>query len=457
MVQPSPRRSGSTSPFDPLKSNDVFISYSRKDKAFVETLDAAFRKVDRDPWVDWDDIRKGEDWWRSIQRGIEAAETFLFVVSPDSVSSEVCRDEIEYATQCNKRFLPLVRREGFDMQHVHSSISRHNWLFFREADDFKAAFEELLKALDTDLEHVRGHTRLLVRSLEWLNQGRDSSYLLRGSDLQDGQQWLTLGINKDPSPTDSHVAYINASLDAETAMLRARQRAKWIVVLTTVLANLAFVAGGLSWLYFRMLDIAREQVKDSMEDALAGAIEGIDGDDFAELAGVELPPGQDEPFDHPLYQDHQNWLLTVNELVPLAEPATYIWDAKADEVFSIGDVYRITDSERAHGFRESKPSHPEMLDGFEEVSIEWDPYEDDFRTLVAIYGPIQNSAGESVGMMELEYDATYVTEVAGEIGVAIGVACIIAFIWLVISSWLILRATQPPHETAARDRPPQNP
>ena len=122
------------------KNNDVFISYSRKDKDFVASLDKAFRKIGRDPWVDWDDIRKGEDWWQSIKRGIEAADTFLFVVTPDSIASNVCRDEIEYANQCNKRFLPIVRREGFDSQNVHPAISRHNWLFFRETDDLKTAF-----------------------------------------------------------------------------------------------------------------------------------------------------------------------------------------------------------------------------------------------------------------------------------------------------------------------------
>jgi hypothetical protein len=86
--------------------NDVFISYSRKDKAFVETLDQTFREFHRDPWIDWDDIQTGEDWWQSICRGIEAADTFVFVITPDSVASEVCRQEIDYAMQCHKRCLP---------------------------------------------------------------------------------------------------------------------------------------------------------------------------------------------------------------------------------------------------------------------------------------------------------------------------------------------------------------
>ena len=450
MAQPSPNRSNSSNPSTLTKSNDVFISYSRKDKAFVETLDAALRQAKRDPWIDWDDIRKGEDWWQSIRRGIEAAETFLFVVSPDSVASSVCWDEIEYASQCHKRFLPLVWREGFDMQQLHPSISRHNWLFFRETDDFATAFKELLKALDTDLDYLRTHTRLLMRSLEWRNKAQDSSYLLRGTDLADAQEWLNQNISKEPRPTDSQVAYINASLEAKAATLRARHKAKWIVVLTTVIANLGFVAGGLYWIYTSILDSALVQVGQAMESTLMGAIAGIDGDQFAALANVDLPPGQDEPIDNQLYQDHQAWLQTVQQIEASAEPVTYTRGTNTNQVLIIGDTFRITNPEEAYAFRESKipnPDNLEMLHGLEEVTLDLDEDTDDMGTWVAIYGPIRNAAGESVGALALEYDATYVTDVKDYVGAAIGKVCVLAFIWLVISSWLILRATQPPGQS----------
>jgi len=134
-------------PSEPIsQSHDVFISYSRKDQAFVRSLDAEFRKLNRSPWVDWDSIRKGEEWWAAIQHGIEGANTFVFVISPDSIDSPICQDEINYAASNNKRFLPIVYREGFDPSKVHPEISSHNWLFFRDTDDFQSAFQELLKA-----------------------------------------------------------------------------------------------------------------------------------------------------------------------------------------------------------------------------------------------------------------------------------------------------------------------
>ena len=74
------------------------------------------------------------DWLAEIYRGIEAANTFLFVISPDLVASEVCTLEIEYAVKYNKRLAPVVWQET---DNVHPSVSAHNWIFLRPEDDFE--------------------------------------------------------------------------------------------------------------------------------------------------------------------------------------------------------------------------------------------------------------------------------------------------------------------------------
>ncbi|MBW4693561.1 MAG: TIR domain-containing protein [Lyngbya sp. HA4199-MV5] len=194
---------------------DVFISYSRKDKDFVKTLHTALAKCDRDAWVDWEDIPLTADWWQEIERGIEAADTFVFVVSADSVASRVCNQEIDHAVKHHKRFVPVVRRDDFDRPQAHEALRRHNWLFFRDDDDFDQAFQSLLDAIDLDLEHVHAHTRLLVRAIEWNEKKQDDSFLLRGSDLKAASGWLSLGTDKDPKPTALQTQYILASGKAE--------------------------------------------------------------------------------------------------------------------------------------------------------------------------------------------------------------------------------------------------
>jgi WD40 repeat protein len=188
---------------------DIFISYSRKDKEFVKKLHEALTKLNRDTWVDWENIPLTADWWKEIEAGIEAANTFVFVISPDSISSKVCRQEIEHALQCNKRLVPIVRRD--DVKDVHPALAKHNWLFFRDSDDFDSAFQSLIKALDTDLEHVKTHTRLLQRAIEWDTKGRDRSFVLRGNDLKEAQQWCTESANKQPKPTALQTQYIISS------------------------------------------------------------------------------------------------------------------------------------------------------------------------------------------------------------------------------------------------------
>jgi hypothetical protein len=69
------------------------------------------------------------------------------------------------------------------------ALSRIQWIAFTE-DGFDTAFQSLIEALDTDLDWVRSHTRVLGRALEWDRHGRDSSFLLRGMDLQNAIQWL---------------------------------------------------------------------------------------------------------------------------------------------------------------------------------------------------------------------------------------------------------------------------
>ncbi|MBW4445165.1 MAG: TIR domain-containing protein [Plectolyngbya sp. WJT66-NPBG17] len=207
MTQANPPRPQS------LRQNDVFISYSRKDKAFVQRLDEAFRKTDRDPWIDWEDIHHGEEWRRAIARGIETADTFIFVISPDSVASAECRKEIDQAISLNKRLIPVVRR---DAQGVHPVLAELNWIFFRENDSFDQAFQKLIKTINTDLQHVQCHTRYLSRAIEWEN-GRDDGFLLRGKDLDAAEQWLAQSNGKKPVPAELQRKYIAKSREVEAA------------------------------------------------------------------------------------------------------------------------------------------------------------------------------------------------------------------------------------------------
>ncbi|MEM8611862.1 MAG: TIR domain-containing protein [Cyanobacteria bacterium P01_H01_bin.105] len=245
---------------------DVFISYSRKDKAFVQVLNQALANSKYDAWVDWENIPLTADWWEEIKAGIEGADTFIFVISPDSIASKVCGQEIDHAVENNKRLLPIVYREGFDMSLIRPALGKHNWLFFKEDNDFDQSFESLVETLNTDLFHVKTHTRLLVKALEWEKKHRNDDVLLRGSELEDAENWLSTAQQSlhEPLPTEQQQNYIIKSREVEEARQRlaeAGEKAKRLVRIGTgvlgVTVAIAAIVGALSIKAYQDLRIAR--------------------------------------------------------------------------------------------------------------------------------------------------------------------------------------------------------
>src|SRR5918912_2433905 len=133
---------------------DVFISYAREDQGFVFDLQAALEKCNRDTWVDWKDIPRTAKWREEVFSGIEKADAVAFVISPDSVASEFCIVELNHAVEHNKRLVPIWHRDVKD-ESVPPDLSSHQYVFFRENDDFDRAFEDLIEALDADLDWRR--------------------------------------------------------------------------------------------------------------------------------------------------------------------------------------------------------------------------------------------------------------------------------------------------------------
>jgi hypothetical protein len=76
---------------------EVFISYSRLDKVFVHRLGDGLVAHKREAWIDWKDIPLTAEWQQEIFSNIEAADNFIFIISPDSIASTNCKKEIDHA------------------------------------------------------------------------------------------------------------------------------------------------------------------------------------------------------------------------------------------------------------------------------------------------------------------------------------------------------------------------
>ena len=217
--------------------SDVFTSYSRRDLPFVVRLLEALKGRDVEAWVDLEGLYAGEEYWPEICKAIEAADVFLWVISPDAVSSVPCQRELQHAVDHNKHIVPILFRE-VEADRLHPELAKRQWMFFRDGDDFETAVAGLVAAIRTDPAWTRMHTRLLIRAREWQGKRRDGALTLRGRDLREAERWLASSAEQENQPTALHEEYIESSRKA------TRRRRLLLVSAATVAIA---VAGGLWW------------------------------------------------------------------------------------------------------------------------------------------------------------------------------------------------------------------
>lgn len=215
----------------------LFVSYSRRDSVAARKLIEAFKSTEQDVWVDWESIPPAVDWLEQIFRGIEESDAFIFLISPDSIASEVCKVEINRAAQNNKRIIPIVLRD-VQPRDAPENIRKLNWTFIRESDNFEEGLAKVKTAIELDLDWLEEHRRLQVRSLEW-ERKKDPSLLLRGRDLRNAQHMVSTATSKDPTPTDLQKTFIQYSLRNQRTRTSLWVSGTVALIIMTVLALIA--------------------------------------------------------------------------------------------------------------------------------------------------------------------------------------------------------------------------
>ncbi|MBD2200367.1 MULTISPECIES: TIR domain-containing protein [Calothrix] len=221
----------------PNAAIDVFISYSRADSEFTRKLNDTLQIQNKTTWFDQESIASGSDFQQEIYRGIETSNNFLFIISPNSINSPYCADEVEYAMQLNKRIVTVLCRE-VEPSKLHPGLAKVQWIDFRKhGGDFLTNFGELTRTLDTDPEYLRSHTRLLLKAKEWEQHGRDDAFLLRGKDLAASVTWLNESQTKEPHPTPLQLEY----LDASRALPHRKIKARTVLLTSLAVTMLMFI------------------------------------------------------------------------------------------------------------------------------------------------------------------------------------------------------------------------
>ncbi len=205
-------------------TQDVFISYSRKDSDIARQLNQALQMQGKTTWFDQENIDPASDFRQEIHRGIDSSDNFLFILSPDAVSSEYCGDEVDYAQQQGKRMISVLHRAVLPTS-LPPALQTVQWLDFNAYDgDFYRNFSRLIQTLETDREHVRAHTQWSQRAREWEARGRSEDVLLRGNEYAMAAEWLKAAADKNPPPTALQRAYLQAGQQAIQAQEYQKNR-----------------------------------------------------------------------------------------------------------------------------------------------------------------------------------------------------------------------------------------
>ena len=205
---------------------NVFISYSHHDQQFALQLVGALTQHEYTTWIDKNDIFPAGEFREDIKAGIEEASAFIFVLSPDSIVSEECRRELDYAQACGKKLIPLLHR-SVDPSRTPQPLRDLDWI---EGASFDRLLEKILDALLTDKDDWKQAGRWLRSAKEWdKDRKRNSGLLLHSKELKKAEIWLKRAeqwrlnrSNKRPQPLPLHIQFIDKSRHAANRFLLVR-------------------------------------------------------------------------------------------------------------------------------------------------------------------------------------------------------------------------------------------
>ncbi len=125
----------------------VFISYARKDYHFVERLRASLDDAGISYWIDHEELATGTpNWERAIKQAIKDCDLVIWVVTPESYSSEYVQGEIVYAESYQRKIFPVWAGGDNWIDCVPLERTRIQYIDMR-GGNYNLGLAELIKAL----------------------------------------------------------------------------------------------------------------------------------------------------------------------------------------------------------------------------------------------------------------------------------------------------------------------
>ena len=430
----------------------LFISYSRKDTEFTRKLTGRLEADGLEAWVDWQDIPPSVDWMKEIQKGIEDADVFLFLVSPDSIASPICAAEVDHAVLNGKRIIPVIARD-FDARLAPATITHLNWIFFsRPQDEFEHALGLVGSAIHTDYDWVQIHRRLQVRALEWDRNQHEESFLLRGKDLQDAEAQLLVNREKDPNPTELQNAFVEKSREIEDAHVEAQRakeqqlelekstgtRLRRLSFAMLVVFSIAFAVLYL-WLFKLVTDLSYAAIKNQMIALVESGSVSIDGQQFHKLVG-DYPNAATAAYSDPYFVTLETFLTQVKQANTSVDPNMSYYAIASG--LKKGEIMVVASANREYEFKEAFVLDDlgySQVAGLEKTTADLETDKNEFSNKISACTPIRDGQSRSVGALCTDFHVDIVNETRTNVARTLGIAFLAIYPAMVI---VVLVATR---------------
>jgi len=206
----------------------VFVSYSRSDTGFADQLVAALAAYGMTPSIDRGDIQAAENWQERLGQLILEADTLVFILTPKSAISPICKWEVDEALRLNKRIVPIIWKPLGDAE-PHDHLRGLNYIHFYDepkvtGSGFGAGLAQLIDALTTNFAWIREHTRLGELAARWDRDGQPTDALLRGIELSRTLDWRKEQPPNAPELTGLQREFLEACEEAEAQRTSLERR-----------------------------------------------------------------------------------------------------------------------------------------------------------------------------------------------------------------------------------------
>ncbi|MEM1134766.1 MAG: TIR domain-containing protein [Bacteroidota bacterium] len=201
-----------------LGMTEVFICNAPTDHDMAVKIGDELMRKSFTIWLRNEDIAEdNEKIRRIIKNGIEEADNFIFLISPESLNSERCLFELNYADTLNKRIILSIVNKS-ELTALPSNIKSLTTIDFSKPEqvkyytkNFETAFNELLRKLYKNQHYFEQHKYLLAQALHWKRQNENPAVLIKGYQYQNARSWYLEGLSKNEyRPTKLHEIFLEA-------------------------------------------------------------------------------------------------------------------------------------------------------------------------------------------------------------------------------------------------------